>query len=89
MRVTNEQAKKIVEVLNDNWEVYNYAADLLDARELIDKQEALIKDMREVLSSNLRDMDKIDRVCSMAGVHPYTIMRAEVSAILEKSKDYA
>lgn len=97
-RVTNEQVLAVKNMINGRPFIYAagnelpadwFAADLLDSRELNDKQEALIKEMREVLSSNLRDMDKIDQVCAIAGVHPYTIMRSEISAILEKTKDFA
>lgn len=82
MRVTNEQVQKICTTS------YNFrdqvtgvttvdiATDLIDAREFIEKQEAIIKEMRRFIARigiyQLDDIDVVDRM-----------------SCLEKTKDYA
>lgn len=50
------------------------AADLIDSRELIDKQEALIKEMREFISE---------------AVYTHPSQKEMAKAFLEKTKEYA
>lgn len=83
-RVTNEQAQKICTTSYNfrdqvtGTTTHELALDILDARELIDKQEAIIREMQKYilyLKNNygytfpLTEMEKID-------------------AILEKNKEY-
>lgn len=46
---------------------------------------AAAPDMYEALINALRDMDKIDQVCKMAGVHEFSLMRAEIENTLAKA----
>lgn len=62
------------------------AADLLDARELIDKQEALIKEMHNQLSQIRSDFDASDIECNDAYICVTNVN--EIIAILEKTKEY-
>jgi len=80
-RVSNEQVKKIYSTsYNFRDQVtgittYELALDLLDAREIIDKQEALIKEMREGIN---------DMAVNSGGA----FMLAKVTELLEKTKEY-
>ena len=42
--------------------------------------------MLEVLERALKDTDKIDVVCEMARVHPFTLMRADIAAAIRAAK---
>lgn len=46
---------------------------------------AAAPEMRETLEKNLRDMDRVDEVCRMAGVHPFTQMRTDIEAAVTKA----
>jgi len=86
-RVTNEQIKIDLMLYDDDIECAKYAADLLDSRELIDKQEALIKEMRDQLSNISSKFDASDVECNDAYICVTNVN--EIIAILEKTKDYA
>lgn len=47
---------------------------------------AAAPDMRGVLEKNLRDMDKIDEVCRIAGVHLFSQMRSDIMAAIAKAE---
>lgn len=47
---------------------------------------AAAPDMFTALENALRDMDKIDAVCKMAGVHEFSLMRAEIEKALKKAR---
>lgn len=65
--------------------INDFAADLLDARELIDKQEAIIKEMRSFCKDVADNYD-----CDSDG-HKYNTgcRSCNAKTILEKTKDYA
>ena len=79
-RVTNEEATRVVNagIIIDVKPIYlkMYAADLLDARDLIDKQEAIIKEMRE-------EIGQLALTYAGGGVE------SVCNNILEQTKDYA
>jgi len=54
------------------------ASDLLDARELIEKQEAIIKEMREVLDATRKTYSN----------EILTLAKMRIDEVLEKTKDY-
>jgi hypothetical protein len=56
--------------------------DLLEARELI-------KEMREEINLTLRDFEKIDEVCKIANVMPFSLTKRKLFELLEKTKEYA
>lgn len=88
--VTNEQAKELLKsdtvTIMSIADIRMLSADLIDSRELIDKQESLIKEMRKsvgVVYSHACDEDR-DCACEMC------IGTVDaLSDILEKTKDYA
>jgi len=88
-RVTNEQLKKICTTsYNFRDQVtgvttHDLAADLLDSRELIDKQEALIKEMRGELEEARMVMEKYE-----AQLTGELFNDPSLHDILEKTKDY-
>lgn len=92
-RVTNEQARAVKTYSRGEWITTNegtvsmvdLAADLLDARELIDKQEALIKEMREEISIVVSTASSETTKSELSYISNYTEMRD----LLKKSKDYA
>lgn len=43
-------------------------------------------DMYEALKHALSDMDKIDELCKIAGVHKFTMMRREIQSALAKAR---
>lgn len=89
-RVTNEQAKKIYTTYYNFRDqvtgatTHDLAADLLDSRELIDKQEALIKEMRGELEEARMVMEKYE-----AQLTGELFNDPSLNDILEKTKDYA
>jgi hypothetical protein len=42
------------------------------------------EEMMEVLKRNYKDMDNIDKVCEMAKVHNFLLMRQDIKNIIEK-----
>lgn len=56
--------------------------ELAEARAEIERKDKLIEQMREALENALKDMDRIDEVCKLAGVHAFTLMRKELEAAL-------
>jgi len=82
-RVTNEQIKIDLMLYDDDIECAKYAADLLDSRELIDKQEALIKEMRGELEDARIVMEKYE-----AQLTGELFNDPSLHDILEKTKDY-
>jgi hypothetical protein len=47
---------------------------------------AAAPDMYAALENALRDMDMIDEICTIAGVHKFTLMRADIAAALAKAR---
>lgn len=43
-------------------------------------------DMYKALEHALSDIDQIDELCKIAGVHKFTIMRQEIQGVLEKAR---
>ena len=48
---------------------------------------AAAPDMYEALKHALSDMDTIDEICRIAGVHKFTMMRSEIEAALTKAQE--
>lgn len=99
-RVTNEQAKEIRDgffqslIVGREYDgergcvttqAGSVAADLLDARELNDKQEEIIKEMREQLCAVVSTASTPTTKGELVYINNYIEMRA----ILEKTKEYA
>jgi hypothetical protein len=69
--------------------------DIADIRFLGDEQKEVADiivaapTMKKCLENNLRDMDKIDELCKIAGVHPYTQMREEMENALKITRGEA
>jgi hypothetical protein len=42
-------------------------------------------EMLEILIKNYIDLDQIDRICEIAKVHPFNLMRKEIKDIIEKA----
>ena len=95
-RVTNEQVQKICTTS------YNFrdqvtgvttvdiATDLQDARELIDKQEAIIKEMRSMVEVIRDNSLNPAHTMTQLGLEETTDANHKLAlTILEKSKDYA
>lgn len=86
MRVTNERAQSAIKAHHITGNLTNivkdYATDLLEARELI-------KEMREEINLALRDFEKIDEVCKIANVMPFSLTKRKLFELLEKTKEYA
>lgn len=57
-------------------------SQLAQARAEIESKNKLIEQMRKALENALKDMDRIDEVCKLAGVHAFTLMRKELEAAL-------
>lgn len=68
-----------------NAKVFDYAHDLHDARELIDKQTEMIKEMREEIGSVVAQESTTATKGELVYISNFTEMRD----ILEKTKDYA
>lgn len=80
MRVTNEQAMCDKSNFPDKSDLYKYAADILEARELIEKQEEIIKEMRGIISRYV----KLDIKCEVQDN-----LNRNATSILEKTKEYS
>jgi len=44
----------------------------------------VINEAVDITKANLKDMDKIDKLCEMAGVHRYSLMRSANDELLGK-----
>lgn len=99
MRVTNDEARLFIYDIDIRAEkrflsvnesrIHELCTDLLEARETIDKQTELIKEMREEINLTLRDFEKIDEVCKTANVMPFSLTKKKLCEIMEKTKEYA
>lgn len=59
-----------------------------DNREvIIQSYKEKIKEALKVLQNNLSDMDMIDNLCAMAMVHPYSLMRKEITDAIASLKE--
>ena len=92
-RVTNETLSYVMSADMNEYDAQGklvllvakeYGADLLDARELIDKQEALIKEMREELEDARMVMEKYE-----AQLTGEIFNDPSLNAILENTREYA
>ena len=89
-RVTNEQIKIDLMLYDDDIECAKYAADLLDSRELIDKQEALIKEMRKYFEDLSYNSNYPTQILTMVELEKLTNINHQTALLfLEKTKDYA
>ena len=88
MRVTTERAQSAIKAHHITGNLTNivkdYAADLLEAREFIEKQAEFIKEMRECIVS-LRSMIRTMTFEKTATVY----QDKELDVIIEKTKRYA
>lgn len=66
----------------NEWAVKNYP-DAVDASM---RQENLVKQMFDTLERSLKDMDRIDEVCNLAGVHKFDLMRLDLESAIEAAK---
>jgi len=51
------------------------------------RSQAQLKTALEALERNLRDMDRIDELTKMVGVHPFTLMRKEITEAIAAIKE--
>lgn len=98
-RVTNEQAKALAiggestrtlirSVDNITEFMQDISSDLLDARELIDKQEAIIKKQSILLQAVEKDLNWMLNEGKLLAPHAFKYFYDGIKE-LEKTKDYA
>ena len=71
-----------------------YGLSCIAQRELKAEKKAreareLIKEMREEINLTLRDFEKVDEVCRIANVMPFSLTKRKLAELLDKSKEYA
>lgn len=84
MRVTNERVKELMQsntvTISSVADIRDLCHDIIVAREFIDKQEAIIKEMRGII----RRYVKLDTKCEVQDN-----LNSNATSILEKTKEYA
>lgn len=74
-----QSEKRMIECCNKT-EILKYLLPMAQ------KQDAFLNEAIEILKRNLKDCDSIDKVCQMAQVHSFDLMRKEIMDFLEKAK---
>jgi hypothetical protein len=90
------EKEKIEEQFRDYMRVVNPHINYLDSavdyykmwlENIVCQERQAKKELIDGLKKNLKDMDNIDRICKIANVHPFTLMRKETEELINKHKE--
>lgn len=93
-RVSNKQAEKIRDVSYcfvdqvTGVTTRDLASDLLDSRAIIEKQTAIIKEMRDALSY-IDCLNMNPKTTELSNTTRWTLSSQKAKSLLERTKDYA
>ena len=81
--MTDEQKNTTQDVL-DGLLRDAYSRGFMDAKS---ESESTIKEMLVAFRVLLQDMDNVDMVCDLAGVHPFTGMRSVIQSFVNEGEN--